>query len=151
VDSRVLSTLSGYQLLRMEGEGVLFFHLLWRQGNRSCRLDVQGPKEPYGDIAGYFAFYPSLMDRCTVDGEIVKSQSGDFYGGWITPDVSDPSRALPVLTGGSDARQLLWMYSFCDLWDTEGNTNKEEGECSVPLNPSSPKSIGIASGFQFHQ
>jgi len=48
------------------------------------------PKEPYGEIAGYFAFYPGLMDRCLVDGERVQAQAGDFYGGWITKDIAGP-------------------------------------------------------------
>ena len=46
---------------------------------------------------GYFqgsisdlAFYPSRVDECTVDGEVVRSQPGDFYGGWITAEVVGP-------------------------------------------------------------
>jgi len=27
------------------------------------------------------------MDGCYVDGERVRRQEGDFYGGWITDDV----------------------------------------------------------------
>ncbi|MBA3617867.1 MAG: hypothetical protein H0W52_17415 [Rubrobacteraceae bacterium] len=36
------------------------------------------------------AFYPSRMDSCWVDGEKVEAQKGDFYGGWITPDIVGP-------------------------------------------------------------
>lgn len=48
------------------------------------------PSPGFEDIAGYIAFYPSLMDACTLDGVRVKAQVGDFYGGWITPDVVGP-------------------------------------------------------------
>lgn len=41
-------------------------------------------------IQDYIAFYPSLMDACYVDGELVTAQEGDFYGGWITKDIVGP-------------------------------------------------------------
>lgn len=55
----------------------------------------ENPSAPYQDIAGYYAFYPSLMDRCLVDGELIKAQSGDFYGGWITRDILGPFKGGP--------------------------------------------------------
>lgn len=48
------------------------------------------PTERFRTIANYVAFYPSAMDACYVDGETVQSQSGDFYGGWITSDIVGP-------------------------------------------------------------
>ncbi|MGV8884956.1 MAG: DUF427 domain-containing protein [Microbacteriaceae bacterium] len=36
------------------------------------------------------AVYPGMMERCTVDGEIVQAQEGDFYGGWITKNIVGP-------------------------------------------------------------
>jgi uncharacterized protein (DUF427 family) len=48
------------------------------------------PAPDFEALAGYVAFYPSKMDRCTVDGEEVESQKGGFYGGWITSDVVGP-------------------------------------------------------------
>lgn len=38
----------------------------------------------------YIAFYPGKMEACFVDGERVKAQVGDFYGGWITSDIVGP-------------------------------------------------------------
>ena len=57
------------------------------------------PTPAYAPIAGYFAFYPSQMDRCTVDGEEVQAQPGDFYGGWITHEIVGPFKGGPG-TGG---------------------------------------------------
>ena len=30
------------------------------------------------------------MDACRLDDELVSSQPGDFYGGWITADIQGP-------------------------------------------------------------
>ena len=48
------------------------------------------PTEYFMPIKDYLAFYPSKMDACYVDGELVRSQPGDFYGGWITDDIVGP-------------------------------------------------------------
>ncbi|MFF7240851.1 DUF427 domain-containing protein [Streptomyces collinus] len=48
------------------------------------------PRPPYEELADHFAFYAGRVDRCTVDGYTVQPQEGDFYGGWITPEVRGP-------------------------------------------------------------
>lgn len=48
------------------------------------------PTPSFAAMRNYIAFYPSKMDRCTLDGEAVQAQPGDFYGGWITQDVVGP-------------------------------------------------------------
>ncbi|MEU9268492.1 DUF427 domain-containing protein [Streptomyces sp. NPDC048251] len=48
------------------------------------------PRPPYEDLVDHFAFYAGRVDRCTVDGHAVRPQEGDFYGGWITPEVRGP-------------------------------------------------------------
>ncbi len=48
------------------------------------------PRPGYESIKNHVAFYPSRMDLCMVDGEPVKAQPGDFYGGWITAAVIGP-------------------------------------------------------------
>ncbi len=50
----------------------------------------ESPTERFAEIRDYVAFYPSKMDECYVDGELVQSQEGDFYGGWITKDIVGP-------------------------------------------------------------
>jgi uncharacterized protein (DUF427 family) len=57
------------------------------------------PVEPYAGIAGYLAFYASRMDICTVNGEQVQAQPGDFYGGWITSDIVGPFKGGPGTLG----------------------------------------------------
>ena len=48
------------------------------------------PTAAFAELVDHVALYPSAMDRCTVDGEVVTAQPGDFYGGWITSRVVGP-------------------------------------------------------------
>lgn len=48
------------------------------------------PTPSFAPIRDYIAFYPGKMDLCTVDGEIVEAQPGDFYGGWVTKEIVGP-------------------------------------------------------------
>lgn len=48
------------------------------------------PTGNFVDIKNFLAFYPSKMDACFVNDEIVQSQTGDFYGGWITKEIVGP-------------------------------------------------------------
>jgi uncharacterized protein (DUF427 family) len=53
------------------------------------------PTAPYAAIVDHVALYPALMDRCTVDGEVVTPQPGGFYGGWVTSTVVGPFKGAP--------------------------------------------------------
>ena len=57
------------------------------------------PSAGFEALAGHVAFYPGRMDRCTVDGEVVLAQEGDFYGGWITSRVTGPFKGAPGTSG----------------------------------------------------
>ena len=48
------------------------------------------PTRRYSDLSHYIAFYPSKVDEAWVGEVQVTSQPGDFYGGWITPDIVGP-------------------------------------------------------------
>lgn len=48
------------------------------------------PAPGYDDLVGRVAVYPGAMERCTVNGETVTAQEGDFYGGWITSWIVGP-------------------------------------------------------------
>ncbi len=58
--------------------------------------------KPTGSFAGlkdYLAFYVSRVDECWVDEERVQAQAGDFYGGWITGDVTGPFKGAAGTLG----------------------------------------------------
>jgi uncharacterized protein (DUF427 family) len=48
------------------------------------------PTTAFQALRDHVALYPAAMDACTVDGEVVAAQPGDFYGGWITSRVVGP-------------------------------------------------------------
>ena len=53
------------------------------------------PSPGFEAIAGHVAVMPGAMDRCTVNGEVVRAQQGGFYGGWITSRVVGPFKGVP--------------------------------------------------------
>ncbi|MCU1406591.1 MAG: hypothetical protein JWQ43_2894 [Glaciihabitans sp.] len=48
------------------------------------------PMPGYELLRDRVAVYPGRMDRCTIAGEVVTAQDGDFYGGWITSKIVGP-------------------------------------------------------------
>jgi uncharacterized protein (DUF427 family) len=57
------------------------------------------PARGFEAIRDAVAFYPALMDECTLDGEVVTAQPGDFYGGWISSEVAGPFKGGPGTLG----------------------------------------------------
>ncbi len=56
------------------------------------------PVSGFDPLRGYVSFYPGRVE-CYVDGERVRPQPGEFYGGWITDDIVGPWKGEPG-TGG---------------------------------------------------
>ena len=48
------------------------------------------PTPEFITIKNYLAFYADPMDACYVNGEKVIPQPGNFYGGWITKNITGP-------------------------------------------------------------
>jgi len=57
------------------------------------------PTPEFSSIKDHVSFYASKMDACYVDDELVQSQPGDFYGGWITKDIVGPFKGEPGTMG----------------------------------------------------
>ena len=53
------------------------------------------PTADYVALADHVAVYPGAVEACTVDGEVVRAQPGDFYGGWVTDRVVGPFKGEP--------------------------------------------------------
>jgi uncharacterized protein (DUF427 family) len=84
-----------------EWKGLATYYTI-RVGDRIARdaaWSYLGPTSGYQAIAGYLAFYPGRVDECTVDGEVVRPQPGDFYGGWITDEIVGPFKGEPGTLG----------------------------------------------------
>ena len=57
------------------------------------------PTPTFAALRDHVAVYPAAMDRCLVDGEVVRPQPGGFYGGWITSRVVGPFKGEPGTWG----------------------------------------------------
>jgi uncharacterized protein (DUF427 family) len=57
------------------------------------------PVPAYAMLADHVAVYPGAMDECRVGDELVRSQEGDFYGGWITDEIVGPFKGGPGTWG----------------------------------------------------
>lgn len=66
---------------------------------RDCAWSYPEPSAAFSVIRDHFAVYPSAMDGCFVDGERVKPQPGEFYGGWITGNLIGPFKGAPGTLG----------------------------------------------------
>jgi uncharacterized protein (DUF427 family) len=65
----------------------------------ACAWNYPHPSPGYELLQDRVAVYAQLMDECTVDGEVVTPQPGDFYGGWITSAVVGPFKGAPGSLG----------------------------------------------------
>ena len=84
-----------------EWKGVAGYYDVAADGRREERAAwyYPNPVAAYASLKGYVAFYPSRMDACWVDWEKVEAQEGDFYGGWITPEIVGPFKGAPGTRG----------------------------------------------------
>jgi len=57
---------------------------------RAAAWYYRRPNAAYAALIDHVAFYPGRMDACRLDDELVSSQPGDFYGGWVTADIQGP-------------------------------------------------------------
>lgn len=53
------------------------------------------PTARFAEIAGYIAFYAALMDEIWVGDLKVIPQPGNFYGGWVTPNLEGQIKGAP--------------------------------------------------------
>jgi len=87
---------SGYRSL-CEWKGVAVYFTIQVQGkvSQNAAWSYPNPSAGFEPLRDYVAFYPSRVDTCYVDGQPVRAQEGDYYGGWITPDVVGPFKGGP--------------------------------------------------------
>ena len=80
-----------------EWKGRAVYHSLVVGGRRTaqCAWSYPNPAPEYRALANTLAFYPSRVDRCAVGGLLVRPQPGEFYAGWVTPDLVGPFKGEP--------------------------------------------------------
>ena len=66
---------------------------------RQVGWSYPNPTRGFATLRDHVAFYAGPFDRCSVDGESVVPQPGDFYGGWITSALAGPFKGVPGSRG----------------------------------------------------
>ena len=78
-----------------KGQGSYYDIQLGTKKSKEIAWYYTDPRKDFMPIKNYLAFYADKVDRCTVDGVEVLPQPGDFYGGWITPNIIGPFKGVP--------------------------------------------------------
>ena len=55
----------------------------------------EAPSARFAALAGYLAFYAGAVDGALVGDTRVVPQPGDFYGGWVTPNLDGRIKGAP--------------------------------------------------------
>ena len=78
----------------------------WKGVARYWHVEITGARAPfaafgypepapgYEALADHVAFYPGRV-VCLLDGERVRAQPGEFYGGWVTHAIVGPFKGVP--------------------------------------------------------
>lgn len=84
-----------------EFKGLASYWDLEMDGDRRAAVawSYANPTARFAPLRDHLAFYASRVDECWVDEERVQPQPGDFYGGWITSQVSGPFKGAPGTMG----------------------------------------------------
>ena len=90
---------TGSSFCEWKGSASYFDIVTPERTSQRAAWTYERPSRAYAALAGALAFYPSRVDACFVDDERVVAQAGDFYGGWITPEVVGPFKGGPGTMG----------------------------------------------------
>lgn len=82
-----LSAAEGRSFCEWKGVAQYFDVIAGGQIARRAAWTYKSPTRGFSSISGYIAFYASKLDRCSVGDVEILPQQGDFYGGWITPNL----------------------------------------------------------------
>ena len=99
VDERMLRSVAGGTWCEWKGLASYFDLVSGEHVVPSGAWTYPEPASGFEALRDHLALYPGRVDRCTVDGEQVQAQPGDFYGGWITSRVSGPFKGAPGTLG----------------------------------------------------
>jgi uncharacterized protein (DUF427 family) len=70
-------------------------------GDRSAERAAWTYRDPdprYARLRDHVALYAEPMEEILVDGVRVIPQPGNFYGGWVTPNITGPIKGAPGTT-----------------------------------------------------
>lgn len=99
VDMSVLVRSAQSSFCEFKGIAAYWSITAGRQTSRNAAWSYPDPSPDYTDIKDCLSFYASRVERCTVAGEAVTAQPGDFYGGWMTANLRGPFKGGPGTSG----------------------------------------------------
>ncbi|MEM9364690.1 MAG: DUF427 domain-containing protein [Planctomycetota bacterium] len=99
-DLNVLTMVGGSSFCEFKG-GARYFDLKVPGHEVVSQVAWSYPQTTDGfrPIAGYLAFYAGKLDACWVGDDLATPQPGNFYGGWITPQIVGPFKGIPGSMG----------------------------------------------------
>ena len=69
------------------------------QVRRRAAWSYPDPVPAFAALKDHVAFYPGAMDACRVGDVAATPQPGDFYGGWVTPNLAGTVKGGPGTLG----------------------------------------------------
>ena len=95
VDGSVLQPAPGASFCEWKGVAAYFDVVAGARRSERAAWAYPEPTPAFVPITDYVAFYAGSMDACFVGAEEVSPMGGDFYGGWITSDLTGPFKGAP--------------------------------------------------------
>lgn len=86
---------SGGSVCEWKGAARYFDVIAGETTARRAAWAYDRPTARFAPLAGYVAFYAGLMDEAWVGDLPVVPQPGDFYGGWVTPNLDGLIKGAP--------------------------------------------------------
>ena len=99
VEAAVVRPATGSSFCEFKGRAVYFDLVDATVRSQRAAWAYPIPSPRFAAIANHLAFYASRVDEAYVGERRVDAQSGDFYGGWITPAVVGPFKGGPGTWG----------------------------------------------------
>lgn len=90
---------SARSFCEFKGEACYWDIQVGARASMAAAWSYPSPSQRYSTLRDHLAFYPQRVDGCFVDGERVQPQEGDFYGGWITANITGPFKGGPGTRG----------------------------------------------------
>jgi uncharacterized protein (DUF427 family) len=98
VSPAALQASPGSTFCEWKGSATYFdVHAGGRRAERAA-WTYEDPSPAFAELCGHIAFYPGRVE-CYLDDERVLPQPGQFYGGWITAEITGPFKGEPGSEG----------------------------------------------------
>ena len=95
----VLTPARGSSLCEWKGRAAYWDMTAGGRIARRAAWSYPAPTARFAALRDYLAFYAGQMDACYVGETRVLPQPGDFYGGWVTPNLDGIVKGGPGTLG----------------------------------------------------